>query len=138
MRSVFLVADPVRRLGIGMPSRDRKSRGLLLEQSWGFLASLSKKGHTPRKWDLGNMQMKKSQRWHEHCATTIEETFDSSAILKKEGRKTVKQYQGTTSSDPDPQGVTSAQPPEPQSQKENAKRKSEEQKRTRPDKQRLK
>jgi hypothetical protein len=87
MRSVFLVVDSIRRLGIGMPSRDRESRGPLHEESWGFLASLSKKGHTPREWDLGNMQMKKSQRWHEHCATTIEETFDSSAILKKEGRK---------------------------------------------------
>jgi len=40
----------------------------------------------------------------------------------------VKQYQGTTSHDRDPQGVTSAQPPAPSSQKAVSNRKGEAQK----------
>lgn len=40
----------------------------------------------------------------------------------------MKQYQGTTNSDRDPQGVTSAQPPAPSSRKEVPDRKVEGQK----------
>lgn len=40
----------------------------------------------------------------------------------------MKQYQGTTSHDRDPQGVTSAQPPAPSSQKQVSNRKGEAQK----------
>ena len=40
----------------------------------------------------------------------------------------MKQYQGTSDRDRDPQGVTSAQPPAPSSQKEGSARKGEEQK----------
>lgn len=40
----------------------------------------------------------------------------------------MKQYQGTTSHDRDPQGVTSAQPPAPSSQKAVSNRKGEAQK----------
>jgi hypothetical protein len=59
--------------------------------------------------------------------TTTEETFNSSLKLKEE-TATVKQYQGTSSHDRDPQGVTSAQPAAPSSQKEVSNRKAEEQK----------
>ncbi|HJP94674.1 MAG TPA: hypothetical protein VJ875_22120 [Pyrinomonadaceae bacterium] len=44
---------------------------------------------------------------------------------------TVKQYQGTTMNDRDPQGVTSAQPPAPSSQKETSNRRTEDQKKNR-------
>ena len=40
----------------------------------------------------------------------------------------MKQYQGTTSHDRDPQGVTSAQPPAPSTQKQVSNRKGEAQK----------
>ena len=40
----------------------------------------------------------------------------------------MKQYQGSTNRDRDPQGVTSAQPPAPPSQKEVSNRKGEAQK----------
>lgn len=59
-----------------------------------------------------------------------EETLDSSLKLKEE-IATVKQYQGTSSRDRDPQGVTSAQPPAPSSLKEVSNRKAEEQKKIR-------
>jgi hypothetical protein len=44
--------------------------------------------------------------------TTVEETFDSSRKLKRR-IATVKQYQGTSNSERDPQGGTSGQPPAP-------------------------
>jgi hypothetical protein len=59
---------------------------------------------------------------------TTEETFVSSLITFKEEIATVKQYQGTTSSDRDPQGVTSAQPPAPLPRKEISDRKGQGQK----------
>jgi len=42
----------------------------------------------------------------------------------------VKQYQGSTSHDREQQGVTSAQPPAPSSQKQTSSRKGETQKKT--------
>lgn len=47
----------------------------------------------------------------------------------------MKQYQGTTSHDRDPQGVTGAQPPAPQAQKTVPNRKSETQKKVKANKQ---
>ena len=43
----------------------------------------------------------------------------------------MKQYQSTSNRDRDPQGVTSAQPPAPSTQKEGSSRKGEEQKKVR-------
>jgi hypothetical protein len=54
----------------------------------------------------------------------------NSSITLKE-KATVKQYQSTSNRDRDPQGVTSAQPPAPSTQKEGSSRKGEEQKKVR-------
>ena len=64
---------------------------------------------------------------------TTEETFDSSLTIKDE-IVTVKQYQGTTSHDRDPQGVTPGQPAAPPPQKEVSNRKAEARKKTKPSK----
>jgi len=65
--------------------------------------------------------------------SSVEETFDSLHLKNSKRRITVKQYQGTMSSERDPQGVTSAQPPEP-TPKEAPNRRGEEQKKTKPSK----
>ena len=49
-------------------------------------------------------------------------------LILKEERQAVKQYQGTSGQERDPQGVTSAQPPAPSSQKTVSNRKNEAQK----------
>lgn len=57
--------------------------------------------------------------------TTITKRLASLPLILKEETVTVKQYQGTTGNDRDPQGVTSAQPPAPSSRKELSDRKGE-------------
>jgi len=59
---------------------------------------------------------------------TIEEIFKLFTKNLKRRIATVKQYQGTSSSERDPQGVTSAQPPAPPPQKEAPNRRGEGQK----------
>jgi hypothetical protein len=66
---------------------------------------------------------------------TIEELSALQVILNiYRGDKTVKQYLGSSNQERDPQGVTSAQPPQPSSQKTVSNRKAEAQKKTKANK----
>jgi hypothetical protein len=66
--------------------------------------------------------------WHGRCAAALLKRDFATLQLNLKEKANVKQYQGTSDRDRDPQGVTSAQPPASSSQKEASARKSEEQK----------